>query len=167
MRPPPGLRAKALLRYLRNVVQRTKAMGVTLRATTLVDRKRSCHTIECRKRELSPRTGVRQHTFAGVRHVRRLLVCPTFTPAAVLATAAPVTEHTVRTAMSMERTSGLATKVSGGVTDTLTSRGGHAEAEARQHSGLLNWRVLLRPSLQCPLWVCSASVMSTLPKRGH
>ena len=55
----------------------------------------------------------------------------------------------------------------GGVTDTLTSRGGHAEAEAFQHSGLLTWRVLLRPSLQCPLWVCSASVTSALPKRGH
>ena len=56
------------------------------------------------------------------------------------------TGHTaVRIAVTIQRTSGSATTDSGGTTDTLTRRGGHAEGEAYQHSGSLTWRVLLRP----------------------
>jgi hypothetical protein len=56
------------------------------------------------------------------------------------------TGHTaLRIAVTIQRTSGSATTDSGGITDSLTRRGGHAEGEAHQHSGSLTWRVLLRP----------------------
>src|SRR5262245_8867620 len=57
------------------------------------------------------------------------------------------TTHTAagEIAVTIQRTSGSATADSGGTTDSLTRRGGHAEGEAHQHSGLLTWRVLLRP----------------------
>src|SRR5262249_13306477 len=51
----------------------------------------------------------------------------------------------VRFAVTIQRTSGLATTDSGGTTDSLTRRGGHAEGEAYQHSGSLTWHALLRP----------------------
>ena len=40
------------------------------------------------------------------------------------------------TATTIQGTSGSATKDSGGITDTLTSLGGHAEAEAHNGSGV-------------------------------
>jgi hypothetical protein len=57
------------------------------------------------------------------------------------------TTHTAvgEIAVTIQRTSGSATADSGGTTDSLTRRGGHAEGEAHQHSGSLTWRVLLRP----------------------
>ena len=54
------------------------------------------------------------------------------------------TTTAVRLAVTIQPTSGSATTDSGGITDSLTRRGGHAEGEAHQHSGSLTWRVLLR-----------------------
>ena len=48
-------------------------------------------------------------------------------------------------AVTIQRTSGSATTGSGGTWASLTHRGGHAEAEACQHSESLAWRFLLRP----------------------
>lgn len=46
------------------------------------------------------------------------------------------TTHTAagEIAVTIQRTSGSATTDSGGITDSLTRRGGHAEGEAHQHS---------------------------------
>ena len=102
-----------VIRYTKNAVQRTKAMGVTLRATTFVITTRG-HTIECCKREPSPRTRVRQtHRWCSTASASFGL--PWFYPCGRYRYTAPATGHTVRTAMCMERTSGPATKDSGGV----------------------------------------------------
>src|SRR5262245_8423126 len=72
------------------------------------------------------------------------------------ATATATTHTAVRIAVTIQRTSGLATTDSGGTTDSLTRRGGHAEGEAYQHSGSLT-------SLQCPLRVKSRHLRCTKP----
>jgi len=52
--------------------------------------------------------------------------------------ATPATDTTVRIAMTIQRTSGSATTDSGGITDTLTNRGGRNKAEKYQHSGFVD-----------------------------
>ena len=52
--------------------------------------------------------------------------------------ATTATDTTVRIAMTIQRTSGSATTDSGGITDTLTNRGGRNKAEKYQHSGLVD-----------------------------
>jgi hypothetical protein len=50
--------------------------------------------------------------------------------------ATTATDTTVRIAMTIHRTSGSATTDSGGITDTLTNRGGRNKAETYQHSDI-------------------------------
>jgi hypothetical protein len=82
------------------------------------------------------------------------------------------TGHTAgRIAVTIQRTSGSATTDSGGITDSLTRRGGHAEGEAHQHFGSLTWRVLLRPvapmsALGQKQTFASQKVMSALPPKA-
>src|SRR5262249_31089921 len=47
------------------------------------------------------------------------------------------TTTAVRLAVTIQSTSGSVTTDSGGISDSLTRRGGHAEAEAHQHPGSL------------------------------